>query len=85
MEGILTMSQKEVDRIGIVSQIEANKLTVEEGSELLGISQRQAYRVMKRIKEEGAKGVIHKLRGRESNRGYPGELKSKIIDSASSY
>lgn len=80
MEGILTMSQKEVDRIRIVSQIESNKLTVEEGSELLGISQRQAYRVMKRIKEEGAKGVIHKLRGRESNRGYPGELKSKIIE-----
>jgi hypothetical protein len=80
MEGILTMSQKEIDRIRIVSQIEANKLTVEEGSELLGISQRQAYRVMKRIKEEGAKGVIHKLRGRESNRGYPGELKSKIIE-----
>jgi len=80
MEGILTMSQKEVDRLTIVSQIEGNKLTVEEGSELLGISQRQAYRVMKRIKEEGAKGVIHKLRGRESNRGYPGELKSKIIE-----
>jgi hypothetical protein len=80
MEGILTMSQKEIDRIRIVSQIEANKLTVEEGSELPGISQRQAYRVMKRIKEEGAKGVIHKLRGRESNRGYPGELKSKIIE-----
>jgi hypothetical protein len=80
MEGILTMSQKEVDRIRIVSQIESNKLTVEEGSELLGISQRQAYRVMKRIKEQGAKGVIHKLRGRESNRGYPGELKSKIIE-----
>ncbi len=44
MEGILTMSQKEADRLGIISQIENNKLTVEEGSELLCISQRQIYR-----------------------------------------
>ena len=79
MEGILTMSQKEVDRLTIVSQIEANKLTVEEGSDLLCISQRQTYRIMKRIKDEGAKGVIHKLRGRHSNRGYSEQLKAEVI------
>jgi len=79
MEGILTMSQKEADRITIVSQIEGNKLTVEEGSDLLCISQRQTYRIMKRIKEEGAKGVIHKLRGRQSNRGYSEQLKAEVI------
>jgi len=79
MEGILTMSQKEADRLGVISQIERNKLTVEEGSELLSISQRQIYRIMKRVKQEGAKGVIHKLRGRQSNRGYPKELKAEII------
>jgi len=79
MEGILAMSQKEVDRLTIVSQIEGNKLTVEEGSDLLCISQRQTYRIMKRIKEEGAKGVIHKLRGRQSNRGYSEQLKAEVI------
>jgi hypothetical protein len=79
MEGILTMSQKEVDRLTIVSQIEANKLTVEEGSNLLCISQRHTYRIMKRIKDEGAKGVIHKLRGRHSNRGYSEQLKAEVI------
>lgn len=79
MEGILTMSQKEVERLTIVSQIEGNKLTVEEGSDLLCISQRQTYRIMKRIKEEGAKGVIHKLRGRQSNRGYSEQLKAEVI------
>lgn len=79
MEGILIMSQKEADRLAIISQIGSNKLTVKEGSELLCISQRQIYRIMKRVKQEGTKGVIHKLRGRQSNRGYPKELKSEII------
>lgn len=78
MEGILTMSQKEVDRIGVISSIEQNDLTAEEAAGLLKLSSRQVYRILKRIKLEGTKGIIHKLRGRKSNRGYPEELKRKI-------
>lgn len=80
MEGILTMSQKEVERLKIISQIESKTLRVEEGSELIGISSRQTYRVLKRIKEEGSKGIIHKLRGRKSNRGYGEELKKEVME-----
>lgn len=29
MEGILTMSQKDADRIGVISRIEINDLTIE--------------------------------------------------------
>lgn len=79
MEGILTMSQKEVDRLTILKQVEDKKLTVAEASEIMGITERQTYRMLKRIRDEGSKGIIHKLRGRKSNRGYPEELKQKII------
>jgi transposase len=79
MEGILTMSQKEIDRLHIVKKIELKEIRVEEGSKLIGISERQTYRILKRVKEEGSKGVIHKLRGQRSNRGYPEELKNKVI------
>jgi len=80
MEGILIMSQKEADRLKIISQIESKAMSVEQGSELIGISPRQTYRVLKRIKQEGTKGIIHKLRGKKSNRGYPEELKKKVIE-----
>ncbi len=80
MEGILTMSRKEVERLKIINQIETKVLTVEEEADLMGISSRQTYRVLKKIKEEGSAGIIHKLRGRKSNRGYPGELKDKVIE-----
>jgi transposase len=79
MEGILTMSQKEIDRLEIIKKIESKELKVEEGAELIGISERQTYRVLKKVKEEGSKGIIHKLRGKKSNRGYPEELKEKVI------
>ena len=79
MEGILTMSSKEIDRLMLISQIEEEKISVLEASRLLGLSQRQIYRILKRVKTEGSKGIVHKLRGRKSNRGYPEELKEKII------
>lgn len=79
MEGILTMSAKEADRLKIISQIETKVMTVAEGSELLGISPRQTYRVLRKIKEEGTRGIIHKLRGKKSNRGYPEALKKEVI------
>jgi len=80
MEGILAMSQKEADRLKTISQIETKALTVLEGSELMGLSARQTYRVLKRIKEEGTKGIIHKLRGKKSNRGYPVKLKKEVVE-----
>jgi len=80
IRGILTMSQKEADRIKIITKIESKEITVKEASEILEISQRQLYRVLKRNKEEGTKGIIHKLRGRSSNRGYPKEQKEKVIE-----
>lgn len=79
MEGILTMSQKEIDRIHIIKKMETKEIKVEEGSKLIGISERQTYRVLKKFREEGIKGIIHKLRGKKSNRGYPEELKRKVI------
>jgi transposase len=79
MEGILTMSKKEIDRLMIMRQVEENKITVEEAADILELSQRQIYRILRRIRAEGTKGIIHKLRGRKSNRGYPEEIKEKII------
>lgn len=80
MEGILTMSQKEAERLKIISQLESKAMSVEQAAEIMRISPRQTYRVLKRINQEGSKGIIHKLRGRKSNRGYPEELKKKVIE-----
>jgi len=79
MKGTLTLSTKEIDRLMLISQIEQEKISVLEASSLMELSQRQIYRILKRVKAEGAKGIMHKLRGRISNRGYPEELKEEII------
>ena len=79
MQEILTMNQKERERIKILEQVEEGKLTVKEASEILCISERQLYRIKERYCTEGDKGVIHRSRGSPSNRGYPERLKKMVI------
>lgn len=79
MEGVLTMSQREADRLQVISQIRGKTLTVKKGAELMGLSPRQLYRILNKITEKGSKGIIHTLRGKKSNRGYSESIKNKVI------
>ena len=69
------MSAKERDRLTILTQVCEEQLTVAEAAELLAISERQTYRILQRFRLEGAKGLLHRLRGHPSNRGYGEELR----------
>jgi molybdenum-dependent DNA-binding transcriptional regulator ModE len=53
MELRLTMNLKELKRVKTLEQIEQKKLSVEQGSESLGISNRQIYRLLKRYRKNG--------------------------------
>jgi transcriptional antiterminator len=74
MEGLLIMSQKEVDRLKVINQIESKVVTIQEGADLIGISSRQTYRVLKKIKKQVNQGIIYKLQGKRSKRGYLDDL-----------
>ena len=73
------MSFKEHDRVKILEGVKKRELTVKEASKLLEISERQFYRIKLTYEKEGLSGVVHKLRGRPSNRGYSSRLKSEVI------
>ena len=76
----LTMSQKERDRIKVLARVKQGELTYRLAAESLGVSERQIYRILHRYKDEGDRGVIHRLRGRpKSNRSYGVELRSQIL------
>lgn len=77
---ILAMSQKERKRIKVLEEKIRGHITVREASAILGISQRQIYRLLKNYKTEGDRGIIHRLRGKASNRGYPEQLRKKVLE-----
>ena len=73
------MSLRERDRLEIMGRVKRGELTVAEASGLLGLSLRQGKRVWKRFRFEGAGGLVHRLRGRGSNRRFPEEFRQRVL------
>ena len=79
-ERILKLSQKERDRLRILSRVRGGELRLREATELLEISYRQGKRIYKRYREEGEKGLVHRLRGRPSNSRKDAALREAVLD-----
>ena len=67
-EEILRMTSRELRRLHLVRQYLEKEISQKEGSEVLGLSGRQFRRLVRRVREEGSAGIIHRSRGRPSNR-----------------
>jgi hypothetical protein len=76
---IIVLSQRELNRLHIIRQAIDKKVKQREAAEILLMSERQIRRQIKRIREEGDVGIIHKTRGKESNRRIPKKIKSRAI------
>jgi len=76
---IIMVRQKELKRLHVIHKVIEGSLTEKEAARLLSLSERQVRRIVKRIGEEGDRGIVHKSRGRPSNRRLPSTLKERII------
>lgn len=76
---LLTMSRKEINRLKVLESLTQGEITILAASEVLRLSERQVYRLKTRYSNQGADGIIHRSRGKPSNRGYPIELKNEVI------
>jgi transposase len=76
---IIMASQRELKRLHVIQKAIEGSLRQTEASEMLSLSIRQTGRIIIRVKEEGAQGVVHRSRGRESNRKLPQEVKDEVL------
>ena len=79
MTQTLHISYREMERAKILTRIVQHDLNVVDGAEALGISDRQMYRVLARYRADGDAGLVHKLRGRTSNKALPPEAQQKAV------
>ena len=79
MEGVLTMSNKELSRLEVMGRLRSRFLRQREAAAILGISIRQIKRLWKLYKLKGAKGLISKKRGARSNHQLPEALKRTAL------
>lgn len=73
------MKVKELKRCWIIQKAIEKRITQTKAAELLDLSDRQARRLVRQFREGKEKGLIHRLRGRPSNRRHPEALKKKAL------
>jgi transposase-like protein len=78
-EDIIMIRQEELKRLHVIKKVFEKAIKQGEAGEILGLSSRQIRRIMKRVKAEGDQGVVHRSRGRSSNRRTPDKVKNKVI------
>ena len=61
---IITMSVKELKRLHIIRKVLDKRLKGIEAAEILNLERHQITRMVKRGREEGDRGVIHRYRGK---------------------
>src|SRR5215475_2163281 len=78
-EDILLMRPREWKRLHLIHQALEKKINQKQAAELAGLSTRQMRRLMKRVREEGDRGIWHRRRGQPSNRRFSDQVRQKAL------
>ncbi len=78
-EDIIMASQEELKRLHMIRKVLERAIKQVRAAEILSLSCRQLRRLVKRVKGEGERGVVHKSRGKPSNRRIDDKVKARAI------
>ena len=70
-----TLTMRDEKRLDVIQRVYRSELTVKQAALVMGLSERQCYRVKARVGKAGAKGVVHGNRGRPCK----GKIKDKTV------
>ena len=73
------MSQKELNRLEILSRVREKRMTQSKAGEILGLGVRQVRRLVKALDADGPAGLNSKKRGRPSNRKLDPAFRERVI------
>jgi transposase-like protein len=79
MANYITMSLNEIKKYDIVKKTITRELNGSQAAQLLNLSTRQVRRLKMKVKDQGAKGLVHGNRGKPGNRRLPDQERQKII------
>src|SRR5258706_16356655 len=73
------MSKRELGRVEVLAGVRSKQLRVVDASGLLRVSYRQAKRLWKGYREEGAAGLKHRHAGGSSNRAHDKKFRQQVL------
>lgn len=77
---MITLTMKEQRRIEVIQGVIGGKIMMEEAMKLLNRSERQIYRILRRFRYEGVKGIKHRRCGHKNIRKIADRFWHKIKD-----
>jgi transposase len=77
--GRIGMSQRELRRVEVLARVKSKELKVVDAASLVGVGYRQAKRLWKRYREQGANGLRHRSAGRASPRAKPARFRRRVL------
>jgi hypothetical protein len=80
MEGDrIEMSQRDRDRLKVMAPVLDGKRTQREAARLLKLSDRQVRRIVRKLQAQGDAAIVHRLRGRPSNRRIDPARRQEVV------
>lgn len=79
MSDILNMSLRELSKAEVMQQLKAKRITQRQAAEQLGLSVRQIKRLWRTYRQDGAKALVSKRRGRPSNHQLDPGLRARAV------
>jgi hypothetical protein len=78
-EDMIVMNQRELRQAHVIQKVLEGLITQTEASEILSLSDRQIRRIVRRVRQEGVSGLVHRSRGRPSNRTTSPTIRDTVI------
>ena len=76
----IAMSQEERDKLEWLKRARDKVISQREAAEKIGVSERWVRKLLKRMKQQGDRVVVHGLRGRASNRKIEAKTREQAIE-----
>jgi hypothetical protein len=75
----IALSQEERDRLQLLRELERGEVRQVAAAQRMKLTDRQVRRLLQRLREQGDRAVIHRLRGRPSNRKFAVSFQRKVL------
>ena len=75
---LLTMTPKELSRYEVIKKLINKEINGTVAAKQMRLTKRQVRNIKAKVKELGAKGIIHGLRGKKGNKNLPEEKTEEI-------
>src|SRR5690349_23243767 len=76
---LITMGRKELGRLEALVDLDGGRITAARAAGLIGVGERQVFRLLKAYRASGAEGLVSRRRGRPSNRRHPDAVREAAL------